>query len=274
MKLTSKLLLLFLFIIHNAVGQDWVTTPIADVASVSFPAPSEITGTPNEIVYVSEDEDAYYLVVIQKLSAQESAGITKAEIPEFYNGIVQGAMDATNGTVISVNNIEIQNNPALEVAYEVPPNNNLPTQRFKRILYANQTIINIDFWPLKSLNPTINKKKARFFKSFKLSATNSTYIAEETNPVFDEDQEESLRKSYNIGYRVGQIIFYLVLVLVIIGIILLIRRLVKGSSKKQTKNNTTTVQNKKPLTISCKNCETENNYSSKYCKRCGYELIK
>ncbi len=43
---------------------------------------------------------------------------------------------------------------------------------------------------------------------------------------------------------------------------------------KEDLSNTETKKVTKPLTINCGECETENNYESKYCNRCGYELKK
>ncbi len=159
MKLTSKLLITIFLTSNICFAQDWVKTEITDFASIKFPSETELTKTSIENVYTSQDEYAYYIVSVRKLNAQQSSRITKKEIPNLYRGVVLGTMDAANGTVVEMNDITVQETPALELEYNVKSNSNLPTQRFKRILYINQNIITIDFWPLTDQESISNKKK-------------------------------------------------------------------------------------------------------------------
>ena len=275
MKLTYKLLVLFIFFFKISFSQEWLKTEITEFASIKFPLQSELTETQNEIVFVSEDENAYYIVSVRKLSDQQSSRISKADIPNLYKGVAQGAIDASNGVIISMNEIEIQNIPALELEYEVSANDNLPNKRFKRIIYSNQNLISIDFWPLKNQKNIIAENKTRFFDSFilKLNGIQNT-SKDNTTELNDKTQDNYGNSAYETGFVLGKIIFYLLLITILIGIVILIRLLVKRNRKNKNTGNTETQNETKPLTIICGNCETENNSNSKYCKRCGYQLKK
>ena len=166
MNLKNKLLILILFICNLNYAQDWIKTDITDFSSINFPVASELTETPRETVYTSDDEFAFYIVSIRKLTDQQSSRITKEEIPNLYQGFANGAIDAVNGKIISKNEITILGIPALELEYYAPDNPQLPSQRFKRLIYVNQNIISIDFWPLTKEKDVANEKKSKFFNSF------------------------------------------------------------------------------------------------------------
>lgn len=273
MKLTNKLLVVFIFTVNIIFAQEWVKTEITDFASINFPVESELTETSREMVYTAEDEFAYYIVSVRKLNEQQSSRITQNDIPNLYQGVVQGTMDATNGEVVSMNDIRVQKLPVLELEYNVITNSNLPNQRFKRIFYINQFIISIDYWPLTNQKNITNEIKAKYFDSFKFNSneidntsTTDAIVLNDTN-----GDEIAYNNGYEIGYFIGKIIFYLLLIAIVIGLIVLIRRLVK---KKKNITNSETKNIIKPSTIICGKCDIENNYNSKYCKRCGFELKK
>lgn len=77
MKLTSKLLIAIFLISNVCFAQDWIKTEITDFASIKFPSETELTETPIENVFTSQDEYAYYIVSVRKLNAQQSSKITK-----------------------------------------------------------------------------------------------------------------------------------------------------------------------------------------------------
>lgn len=269
MKLTNKLFILFIFITNICCAQDWVKTAITDFASINFPVKSELTETTKETVYTAEDEFAFYMVSIRKLTDQQSSQITKEDVPKLYQGVVKGAMDAANGKVVSMNEILIQKNLALELEYNAPANPELPSQRFKRIIYLNQSIVTLDFWPLTNQKDVVNEKKAKYFNSFLINS-----VETEKTSIISIQKNDKSNSGFETGFFIGQIIFFVILLAFLIGIIFLIRYLIKKNRKKKSPIQKDEQLRSRITKINCKNCNSENKNDNKYCSKCGYELPK
>nr|WP_321235313.1 hypothetical protein [uncultured Psychroserpens sp.] len=266
MKITNRLFLLFILLANITNAQDWVKTDITNFSYINFPVESQLTETSNEKVYSAEDEVAFYIVSIRKLTDQQSSRITHKDIPSLYQGVAQGAMDAANAEIVSMNDIIVQTIPALELEYNAPNNSGLPIQRFKRIIYTNQNIISVDFWPLSSEKDITNKKKAAFFNSLLINSTE----VENNITVTDDTSKTSIASE--TGFLVGKVIFYLILIAFLIGIFLLIIYVIKKNKNRKPINYSANQPKIKTEKMACKNCDFENSSSTKYCTRCGYEL--
>ncbi len=275
MKMTNKLLILIFLITNICFAQNWIKTEITDFASINFPGGSELTENPIENLYTYQDEYAFYMVGVRKLNAQQSSLITEQEIPNFYRGVVKGTMNAANGTVVKMNDIVVQEIPALELEYTVISDSNLPAHRFKRILYTNQTMISIEFWPLTEQERILNEKKTEYFNSFTLNANKIDRTSAKNDILKDAGKENDIvyKSGYAIGYFIGIIISISIIIAVIVGLILFIKHVLKKKKKENISNTEAKIMTK-TLTIICDKCNTENNYESKYCNRCGYELKK
>jgi len=256
-------------------SQEWIKTDITDFASIEFPVNSDLIEAQGETVFTAEDEFAYYIVSIRELNTQQSSQITQKDIPNLYQGVAQGTVDAANGEVVSMDEIIVQNIPALELVYNVEATSDLPSKRFKRIIYFNQNIISIDYWPKTNQNNISIEKKKTFFNSFTLNSSNikKTSIGINAHTQNNDDRDAN-NTADETGFFVGKIFFYFLLFAVLFGIILLIWLLGKKNKNKQVTNTSKTHNTAKPSTIICGKCETENYYDSKYCKKCGYQLAK
>jgi len=269
MKLTNKLFLLIVLLTNISYAQDWVTTDITEFASIDFPVKSELIETQRETVFNAKDEYAFYIVSVRKLTDQQSSQITNQDIPNIYRGVADGAIASSNAELVSMNEIFIQKIPAVELEYNAQSNPDLPIQRFKRIIYLNQNIISIDFWPLTNQNDITNEKKAKYFNSFLINSTD----IDETSKILSQDIDKS-NTDYDTGFLIGQIIFYIILIAFLIGIVLLIRYLLKKNRKKKSPIHTVEQSRTKVTKIICQNCNFENKSDTKYCSSCGYELTK
>jgi hypothetical protein len=270
MKLTHKLFILILFVAPITYAQDWIKTDITDFASINFPVTSELIETQRETVFSAQDEFAFYIVGVRRFTDEQSSRITKEEIPELYEGFVNGTIEAINGEIKSKNRITIQGMPALELEYYAPANPQLPSQRFKRVIYINQMMISIDFWPLTNEVQIINEKKARFFNSFLIqsSEVENTVIASNDTNYSETD------RAFEVGFFVGQLVIYLMLIAFLIGVFLLVRYLIKRNRKKRPMTHSVDKSPAKPSKIICAKCDSENSSNTKYCNRCGFELPK
>lgn len=268
MKLKNKLFILLVLITNINFAQEWVKTDITEFASIDFPVKSELIESQRETFFNAKDEFAFYIVSIRKLTDQQSSQITKENIPTIYQGVVDGAIAAANAELVSINDIYIQEIPAVELEYNAESNPALPIQRFKRIIYLNQNIISIDFWPLTNQENISNEKKAKYFNSFLI---NSNEVAK-TSTL--ENQNNGIdNKVYETSFLIGQIVFDITLIAFLIGIVLLIRYLIKKNKKKKSPIHTEKPSISKINKIICQNCNSENKSDTKYCSTCGYELI-
>lgn len=269
MKITINFFLIFIFSTNIIYAQEWIKTDITEFASIKFPVESELIETHRETVFTAEDEFGYYIVSIRKLTDQQSSQIKKKDIPTLYQGVAQGAMDAANAEIVSMNDIFIQKMPALEIEFYAPANPALPSQRFTRIIYLNQTIVIMDFWPITNQEDLVNDKKIKYFNSFSINS-----VEDIETPTIPHNEINNSNSSYEKGFIIGQMLFYVILIAFLIGIILLIKHLITKNRKNKRQ-----VQNKEQpqmqLTkIICQNCNSENKSNSKYCMSCGYELTK
>lgn len=267
MKLASKLFILFILIANISYSQDWIKTDITDFASIDFPVKSELIKTQTETVFNAKDDVAFYVVSIRRLTDQQSSQITEEDIPTIYQGVTDGAIAAANGELVSIEEIYIQKIPAVELEYNTQSNPELPNRRFKRIIYIDQHIINIDFWPLTNQTETTNEKKAKYFNSFLINSIENASIAV-------NEESDIYRESYNIGMVIGQIFFYIILIGFLIGLFFLIRNLIKKNGKKKSPMHNEPKSSVKVTKIICQHCNSENKSDTKYCSNCGYELRK
>lgn len=269
MKLTNKFFIIFIFIASITYAQDWVKTDITEFASIDFPVKSELIETQRETVYNAKDEFAYYIVSIRKLTDQQSSQITNEDIPNIYRGVADGAIASSNAELVSMNEIYIDQIPAVELEYNAQSNPDLPSQRFKRIIYLDQNIISIDFWPLTNQKDITNEKKAKYFNSFLINSND----VDKTSATVNQDIDKS-NSDFETGFIIGQIIFYVILISFLIGIVFLIRYLIKKNRKKKTPFHNEEQSRAKVTKIICQNCNFENKIETKFCSSCGYELTK
>jgi len=269
MKLTNKLFLLIVLLANISYAQDWVKTDLTEFASIDFPVKSELIETQRETVFNAKDEFAFYIVSIRKLTDQQSSQITNEDIPNIYRGVADGAIASANAELVSLNEIYIQKIPAIELEYNAQFNPDLPSQRFKRIIYLNQTIISIDFWPLTNQNDITNEKKAKYFNSFLINSND----VDKTSKIISQNIDKS-NTDFETGFVIGQIIFYIILIAFLIGIVLLIRYLLKKNRKKKSPVHTKGQYRAKVEKIKCQNCNFENESDTKYCSSCGFKLAK
>ncbi len=269
MKLTIKFFLLLLLVTNFSFAQEWVKTDLTEFASINFPVASELIETGQESVYNAKDEVAFYVVSVRKLTAQQSSQITKEDISTIYQGVVNGALTSSNAELISINEIYIEEFPAVELESHAQSNPGLPNQRFKRVIYLNQNIISIDFWPLTNQTVISDEMKAKFFNSFSIKpneVSQTSTIENQNSIIYDT--------GYNTGLLIGQIVFYVILIALLLGIIFLIRFLVKKNRKKKSPIPAKEPSSGKVTNVICQNCNAENKGDIKYCSICGFELKK
>lgn len=225
---TFKLIIAAFIFTNFCKAQEWKKTDITEGISIQLPGESRLTNTPEEQITSAQDEHAIYIVSVRPLKPEQASRINESDLPSLFKGVAQGTIDASKGTVVSLNDIVVQNIRALEMEYNVPANNNLPTHRFKRILYIKGSIINIDFWPLTDQLNVITEKKDIYFNSITLNNIESN---EDQISLNESEEDNEATTSTKSGSLLGKVNFMLLLIAAIISVILLIKRI---TSKKKS----------------------------------------
>jgi len=272
MNMNIKWITALLFITNIVFGQDWITTEVTSFATIDFPAKSEVIENNGETIFNATDENAYYVVSIRKLTDQQHLQIGKDQISNLYEGMLRGVVNAANAELISKKNVDVQGILGVEIEYSAPPHPELPSQRFKRIVYINQHIFSIDFWPFAAQQELSNAYKTQFFESFSFRLDQNIKNEVETTEKIDDSANSSAE---DFGYLIGQILFFLVFLGLLIGIILLIRFFIRKNKNISQGDDIKQEQIVNKIEkIECSECKAENNADSKYCTRCGFELPK
>lgn len=271
MKLTSRLCVALFFIGNFVLGQEWITTDINEFITIEFPVESELVENNGETAFTAKDDYAFYMVSLKNLADKRNQQLKNEELSNFYQGVINGSLGASNGELIYKKEIEINGVSGIEIEYRTPPHAQIPSQRFKRLVYLNKHLVIIDFWPLASQQDLLNDKMNKFFGS--LSVSLDINLENEIEDASNTD-DSAYSKGYSIGYFIGQIVGVLFFIGILIGIILLIRYFIRRKKKKNSNNNKSIETLITDTKIICSKCEAENKSSSKYCSHCGYELAR
>ncbi|MAZ73279.1 MAG: hypothetical protein CMC70_09035 [Flavobacteriaceae bacterium] len=269
MKLILKLIMLLLVTANSIHAQEGIPTNITKFATINFPTESKVIETQRETVYTAEDEFGYYIASTVKFTNQQSSQITKESLQTLYQGVAQGAIDAANAEVVSMDEVFIQDIPALEMEYNAPSNSGMPSKRFKKIIYVDQHIITLDFWPVTSQKNLVNENKTKFFNSFSVNA-----VETEQPSTVQNNQENTTDIAYETGFLIGKISFFVVLLVLLAGVILLVRYFIRKNKKKKTQIHPIKKPREQITEIICQKCDSKNNSNARYCSTCGYELKK
>ncbi|MBT8187681.1 MAG: zinc ribbon domain-containing protein [Croceitalea sp.] len=269
MLLTHRLLFLLFIIGQVAIGQEWIKTAVGDIATIDFPVTSDNVESQGETLYAASTDEAAFVVSLRMLSPEQIAQITEDQVPNLYEGVAQGALDAANGALRSQKEIDVDGMPGLELEYLVAVDEELSSLRYKRMVYSEPYIIQMDFWPLTGRQGVTDENKDRFFNSFAFGEATVDKAAADSVA-----SDTPISTASEIGYYVGVLIFVLMVLGLIVGLVVLLLYIRRKRNRSSGQKKTTTIAKPKVAKVKCTNCETENASSSKYCKQCGYALSK
>jgi len=209
-----KYLIVLLLITNLSFAQDWTKTELNDFSSIEFPVAPEKTVQNGDIYYSTSDNYGVYLVMIRNMGNQK---VSESELPQFYEGFLNGALKSINGELIKQNEFNTNGIIGNEMVYLANSNPQLPNLRHKRVILKNNNLISYEFWTFEESEQLASKNKEKFFNSISLT---NVKVAEPENP-----ENEKTNSAYESGFLIGKVVFYLFVIGLIIGGILLIRKL-------------------------------------------------
>src|SRR5690606_37943797 len=135
--------IVFLLIANLSLSQEWSKTELNDFLSAEFPNMPEKSEFNGDIYYSTSDDNGAYIVMIKNLRNQK---IPESELPQFYQGFMNGALESANGELIEQSEFNSKGIHGYEMVYLVNSDPELPDLRHKRILVANNNLISFEFW--------------------------------------------------------------------------------------------------------------------------------
>ena len=215
-----KHIIAFLLITNLSFGQEWSKTELNVFSSIEFPVAPEKTMQNGDIYYSTSDDYSVYLVMIRNMGNQK---ISESELPQFYEGFMDGTLKSVNGELIKQNQFNTNGIIGNEMVYFANSNPQLPNLRHKRVIVKNNNLISYEFWTFQESEQLASKNKEKFFNSI---AVSNPKVTEPENP---EDKETD--SAYESGFLIGKVLFFLFLIGLIIGGVVLIRKLTKKKNK-------------------------------------------
>mgnify|MGYP003648271952 CR=1 FL=1 len=212
-----KYLIALLLITNLTYSQEWSETKLNDFSSIKFPNKPEKTIQNTDIYYSASDDYGVYLVMIRNLGNRK---ISESELPEFYEGFMNGALKSVSGELIKQNDFKTNGINGNEMIYLANSNPQLPNLRHKRIFIANNNLISCEFWTNKDIEQLASINKEKFFNSISVSIKKGI-----------ETKKKETNSEYESGFLFGKIISFLLIIGLIIGGILLIRKLTRKKNK-------------------------------------------
>ncbi|PIB29206.1 hypothetical protein BFP78_15520 [Gaetbulibacter sp. 5U11] len=215
-----KYLIALLLITNLSFAQEWTKTELNDYSSIEFPIAPEKTVQNGDVYYSTSDDYGVYLVMIRNMGNQK---ISESELPQFYEGFMDGALKSVNGELLKQNEFNTNGIIGNEMVYLANSNPQLPNLRYKRVILKNNNLISYEFWTFEESEQIASKNKEKFFNSISVS---DAKVAEPEN-----SEKEKENSAYESGFLIGKVVFYLFVIGLIIGGILLIRKLTKKKNK-------------------------------------------
>jgi hypothetical protein len=209
----QKRLLIFLFLFNTVslFGQNDYKQNLADLVSVTFPGKPAILDTLDFKSAQFIDATASYAVLSRELDPDKLL-FSKNKLPEFYDRIVNGYVDAAQGKLTSKKLFELDGLKGVEIELIGTAKPNLPDLRFVQMIILNNTLVTVNFAASSQNRQTAEAAKRQFFNSLTITADKTTI------------HQGGDSAAYLTGYLMGKYAAWVIMLGGLAGVILLIRK--------------------------------------------------
>lgn len=187
---------------------------LVDLATINFPQKPEKFDTLGNNLAQVIDSIAIYSASTRELDSDQLLQIHSDKLSEFYDGNIQGFLDAAQGKIISKKPFELDGLRGVEIEFITTANPNLPDLRFARFILVNNTLITVYFMTWSENKQATQTARTQFLNSLTITADKTSITQGVDHPV-----------AYAIGSIVGKFAAWIVMLGVIAGVVLLIRRI-------------------------------------------------
>lgn len=187
---------------------------LVDLATINFPQKPEKFDTLGNNLAQVIDSIAIYSASTRELDSDQLLQIHSDKLSEFYDGNIQGFLDAAQGKIISKKPFELDGLRGVEIEFITTANPNLPDLRFARFILVNNTLITVYFMTWSENKQATQTARTQFLNSLTITADKTSITQGVDHPV-----------AYAIGSIIGKLVAWVVMLGVIAGVVLLIRRI-------------------------------------------------
>jgi ABC-type glycerol-3-phosphate transport system permease component len=212
--------ILLLFSAIFVFAQNPYKQNLVDLATITFPQKPETLDTLGHNTAQFIDSTAIYSAVTRELDSDRLLQIHSDKLSEFYDGNIQGFLDAAQGKLIIKKTFEMDGLKGVEIEFITTANPNLPDLRFARFILVNNTLITVYFMTSSENRQATQTARTQFLNSLTITADKTSLTQGVDHPA-----------AYAIGSVIGKLVAWAVILGVIAGVVLLIRRI---TTKKKT----------------------------------------
>lgn len=155
-------------------GQNWLSQILTEQVSIDFPSEPVLSDTLGIKTFSYSDADASYLMNIRDLGKLKNFQLKENELENFYNKIIEGTIQGSQGELISKSQFTMSGFKGIEIEYTSSVNPDLPNLRFKRIILLNTTIYLYDFWTVLENKEQTHTDRDKYFNSFTIIGDTAT----------------------------------------------------------------------------------------------------
>lgn len=214
------LISIILYVISNTLAaQNSYRQIISNYGTLEFPGKPQAKDTLGKRVYYYPGDSAYYVALMTE--DDKAAEILKSEsdLYEYYDGMIESMLELEKGKLIAKNKIDFKGFKGIDIEYSVNAKKNMPDLKFKRIIFLNLQVIDMEYWTLSGNKNVTEQDRMRFFNSFGFLK----------KPPFPEQYQAPEKvhahsSAYMLGKMVGRIVGFLIVILFIGFIIYLVAK--------------------------------------------------
>ncbi len=201
------LLLIFSLAWFHSLGQSIVDIP--SVGSITFPQHPESQETSGIKMFKFQDTRAIYVLLIKKMTWEESQFSNK-DLDKFYKPYIKGVAEAAAATVQDERAFEISGLTGKDFTLVRPDSAAYPKVQYMRTLVVNDLIINAMFVPTDLDTESGAQQSKSYFSTLKITADLKTLKQGVDNPVDD-----------SLAFKFGKALGLLILPGCVLGLLLL-----------------------------------------------------
>jgi hypothetical protein len=206
-----------------------VRVNLDNLYTVTFPLnPTKTKTDANTTVYSANQNDGFYIVMVQHMPKQFDYTSNADSLQRFYKNLLNSTIKKASAKLVYQESLKIDGTNAIDFGYTLDDKAGFPDTRFQRSVYINKTLISFSFWTFKAKLKAVTADKEIYFNTIttpKEEAPPAPYTASVKTSVADsgtapaQQAASSANKtqvSYPVGYIVGAVIFVLLLIAVIV----------------------------------------------------------
>ncbi|RWY50242.1 hypothetical protein [Mucilaginibacter gilvus] len=215
------LILVFLLTSIAAFCQLKYVQNLKNIARISFPDTPKLKSLSAEtLVYYYRGESESYIVQVSRIKKSLKDLFTDSVNYKFYNAFIEGSLESTKAKLIYKKNVLVDSLEGVEYLYTLKQSGK-KMYNYNRLVFFNDTLVNLSLWSLDSLKRNDSKINA-YFNSFKVTIPDDSIVSENATEL-----------GHKTGYLIGVLMVICIPVGIGLAIVFLLKKIIYRNSKKE-----------------------------------------